>query len=232
MRPVDKGVSPYASISCYSDALPYLEEKNGIYCSYCEMPIKNGPHVEHKESKNSGGSITGWSNLLLSCIYCNSTKREKIKAGQANFCIWPDMDNTFLAYVYENGLPALNKSLLTANGQHTYDKAKKLFDIVVLDNIPSHPKVRDRRWKHRMEAFGLAANSHVDWLEMKGTEYRHKIIQSIKDIASNTGFFSTWMMVFKNEAEIKNELINVFTGTAKNCFDINGAPIRRNGGII
>ena len=35
MRPVNKGTSPYTSIQEYRDALPYLEERIGIYCSYC-----------------------------------------------------------------------------------------------------------------------------------------------------------------------------------------------------
>jgi len=35
MRPVNKGLSPYESIGEYSEALPYLEDRIGIYCSYC-----------------------------------------------------------------------------------------------------------------------------------------------------------------------------------------------------
>ena len=37
MRPVDKGESPYNTIKKYQDALPYLGEKIGYYCSYCEI---------------------------------------------------------------------------------------------------------------------------------------------------------------------------------------------------
>ena len=74
MRPVDKGDSPYEKIDKYQDALPYLEEKIGLYCSYCEMPIKHVPEVEHVVSKSKGGDLTAWENLNLGCKYCNSRK--------------------------------------------------------------------------------------------------------------------------------------------------------------
>ena len=63
MRPVDKGESPYNTIKKYQDALPYLGEKIGYYCSYCEFPIKHVPEVEHVVSKSKGGDITDWMNL-------------------------------------------------------------------------------------------------------------------------------------------------------------------------
>ena len=75
MRPVNKGKSPYTKIKDYKEALPFLEEKLGSYCSYCEFPITHVPEVEHVVSKSCGGEKLSWSNLLLSCKYCNSTKR-------------------------------------------------------------------------------------------------------------------------------------------------------------
>ena len=47
MRAIDKGGSPYKEIDEYQDAIPYLEKKIGLYCSYCEMSIKHVPEVEH-----------------------------------------------------------------------------------------------------------------------------------------------------------------------------------------
>lgn len=41
MRAIDKGGSPYKEIDEYQDAIPYLEKKIGLYCSYCEMSIKH-----------------------------------------------------------------------------------------------------------------------------------------------------------------------------------------------
>ncbi len=228
MRPVDKGTSPYTSIKDYADALPYLENRIGIYCSYCELPLRHTPHVEHKESKNSGGALTNWDNLLLACVYCNSRKLEQIKVGHANLCIWPDKNNTFLAYNYENGMPVLNDTYLSTLDQNIYDKAKKLFDIIVLDNIPSNPKDKDRRWKHRLETLGIAKESLHDWVILKETEYKDLSINNIRRCAVSSGFFSVWMTVFRNEVEIKNLIIEVFMGTAKDCFDANGNPLRRS----
>ena len=74
MRPVNKGESPYQFIKDYKDAQSFLENRIGIYCSYCEMPIINAPEVEHIVSKTNGGDKTKWENLLLGCKYCNSRK--------------------------------------------------------------------------------------------------------------------------------------------------------------
>lgn len=88
MRPVDKGDAPYDKISKYQEAEPYLEKRIGAYCSFCEMRVNNALAVEHKESKNSGGALMDWSNLLLSCVYCNSRKLEKIRKGDLDKWLW------------------------------------------------------------------------------------------------------------------------------------------------
>ena len=100
MRPINKGMPPYTGITRYQQAEPYLEERLGRYCSFCEMRVNNHLAVEHKESKKSGGALTDWDNLLLACSYCNSRKLEKIKRGDMAKWIWPDQDNTFLAFTY------------------------------------------------------------------------------------------------------------------------------------
>lgn len=46
MRPVNKGTSPYTPIQEYRDALPYLESRIGIYCSYCGAIIDHAPEIE------------------------------------------------------------------------------------------------------------------------------------------------------------------------------------------
>ena len=55
MRPINKGESPYKKINEYKDALPYLERRIGMYCSYCEFPIPHVPEVEHVVSKSNRG---------------------------------------------------------------------------------------------------------------------------------------------------------------------------------
>ena len=94
MRAIDKGGSPYKEIDEYQDAIPYLEKKIGLYCSYCEMSIKHVPEVEHKISRKNGGDWTAWSNLLLGCKYCNTRKAAKITPQNVGEYLWPDSDNT------------------------------------------------------------------------------------------------------------------------------------------
>ena len=63
MRAVNKGESPYESIKEYQDAIPFQENRIGLYCSYCEMSIKHVPEVEHKVSKSLGGELTAWKKF-------------------------------------------------------------------------------------------------------------------------------------------------------------------------
>ncbi len=101
MRPINKGTSPYREISNYSEALPYLERRIGVYCSYCEFRIDHVPEVEHISSKSKGGDRTDWNNLLLACKYCNSRKSKKTSADDIEEYLWPDTDNTAIAFSYE-----------------------------------------------------------------------------------------------------------------------------------
>lgn len=50
MRPVDKGEAPDRQFNQYQEAEPYLEERLGAYCSFCEMSINHVPEVEHREA--------------------------------------------------------------------------------------------------------------------------------------------------------------------------------------
>lgn len=101
MRPVNKGTSPYTSIQEYRDALPYLESRIGIYCSYCGAIIDHAPEIEHVVSKSKGGDKTEWKNLLLACKYCNTRKSNKTTSENKNDYLWPDENNTELAYTYD-----------------------------------------------------------------------------------------------------------------------------------
>lgn len=109
MRPVNKGDSPYTGISKYGDALPHLEKRIGLYCSYCEYPIFHAPEVEHIISKSrSPELITEWSNLLLGCKYCNSRKKDKTDLNNISGYLFPDECNTAIAFTYKFGHPAVN----------------------------------------------------------------------------------------------------------------------------
>lgn len=86
MRPINKGESPYKKINEYKDALPYLERRIGMYCSYCEFPIPHVPEVEHVVSKSKGGDLTDWNNLNLGCKYCNTRKKAQTMPEKKTIC--------------------------------------------------------------------------------------------------------------------------------------------------
>ena len=71
MRPVDKGEKTDLDYSEYGDVKEELIKRIGAFCSFCELPIRHVPEVEHREAKSRGGSKLAWNNLLLSCKYCN-----------------------------------------------------------------------------------------------------------------------------------------------------------------
>lgn len=235
MRPVDKGKSPYDKISRYQDAEPYLEQRLGAYCSFCEMRVNNALAVEHKESKNSGGALTDWSNLLLSCTYCNSRKAEKVQKGEVDKWLWPDQHNTFLAFTYEGALPKINEQYLQAINEDVLTRAKETMQDLALDYKPGSKdkkKYKDKRWQNRFRALTIAEVYKRSWDKYNGTGYETDQIRNIVYTAEQSGFFSVWMMVFADEPRVKRALINAFIGTSTDCFDENGNAVRRKDSIL
>lgn len=92
---------------------------NCFCCENCDSLA-----VEHKESKSSGGSLTDWDNLLLSCVYCNSRKLEKVRKGDLDKWLWPDQHNTFIVFTYENALPKANESYLRTVAEDVLQRAR------------------------------------------------------------------------------------------------------------
>lgn len=89
-------------------ALPYLEARLGSYCSYCGMKLDNAPEVEHVASKSTDPAlITNWDNLLLACKACNPRKSNTVTSINKNEYLWPDQDNTALAFCYPLGVPQM-----------------------------------------------------------------------------------------------------------------------------
>lgn len=234
MRPIDKGATPYKTIGKYQEAGPYLEDRIGAYCSFCEMRVNNALAVEHKESKKSGGALTDWDNLLLSCTYCNSRKLEKVKKGEMGKWIWPDLHNTFLAFSYENALPRVNKEYLQSVSAEVLQKAEAVLEGLELDYCPNSgnrnrgkEKYRDKRWNKRFETLSVAEEARASWDKHKNTEFRSEQLINIVNQAKGYGFFSVWMMIFDGETEVRNALIRAFPGTDMSCFDEKTAPVRR-----
>lgn len=218
MRPVDKGESPYNTIKKYQDALPYLGEKIGYYCSYCEFPIKHVPEVEHVVSKSKGGDITDWMNLLLGCKYCNARKSANTTPENDDDFLWPDVNNTAIAYTYENGYPKVNEQLLMEldpTGE-LKEKATNTYELVKLGNVPDLSKGdKDRRLIERNTAYYKAKESLDGWLHMKDApdSYREDLKKQIIMTALGDGFYSVWMTVFANESQILLALTEGFEST-------------------
>lgn len=214
MRPVVKGEAPEAVFQKYSDAEPYLEERLGCYCSFCEFHISHAPEVEHREAKSAGGETLAWENLLLSCKYCNTRKGTIVKAGDKSKYLWPDENDTFHVFNYEEDIPRLDEPYLKLHPE-LRGRAEALLHLVKLDNIPRSPKEKDRRYRERSEARNSAIHSKKDWDYIKHTEYADAYLEQMMILAVNTGFFSVWMSIFQTDKKVKDSLIQAFKGTRR-----------------
>lgn len=227
MRPIERGVAP-REYTKYQDAIDDLTERLGWYCSYCERRLPVSLAVEHIKPKSLNSELeTEWTNFLLGCTNCNSTKGNKeVKLEEY---LWPDRDNTFQALTYSRGgFVQITENLLDTQKQ----KAQALLDLVGLQRHPASenkPTDKDKRWQQREEAWQTAtiARGHYETLERQ-----EEAKELVLTVAINNGFFSVWMSVFADYPEIKTELIKSFPGTASSCFDAEGNPVNRPSGNI
>ena len=224
MRPVNKGNSPYTTITKYQQALPYLETAIGSYCSYCEMKLDNAPEVEHVAAKSTDPAlITKWENLLIACKGCNTRKGKIVTGINKSDYLWPDEDNTALAFRYPLGIPEVNTAALNTvdpTGEAN-QKAKNLFNLLKL--APQARVKTDRRVQKRNEVFQTATESLADWKTNQTPAMQRQIIRT----ALANGFFSVWMTVFEDEPDILQEMIKAFPGTETVFFDAEGHPEMR-----
>ena len=226
MRPVNKGESPYTKIKAYREALPFLEKRLGSYCSYCEYPLTHAGEVEHMISKSRGGDELAWSNLLLACKYCNSTKSNKTTPESANDYLWPDQYNTALAFRYDNGIPQVDDERLGKIDQtgEYLQKAKNLYALVKLDPMLKENR-DDRRTRKRNEVYNLAKMKLDSWIKMTliSEDAATEMKQAILDLVRGYGFISVWRYVFEDEPEILRQLVKCFPGTKEEYFNENGS---------
>ncbi|MBR2895306.1 MAG: hypothetical protein IKC03_06580, partial [Oscillospiraceae bacterium] len=79
----------------------------------------------------------------------------------------------------------------------------------------------------RNEVYVIACDALNDWVAAR--KYPPKLQEIAKNgiirTAIANGFFSVWMEVFSDEAEICQALIRAFPGTAGDCFDSDGSPL-------
>ncbi|HDR8244678.1 TIGR02646 family protein [Bacillus thuringiensis] len=235
MRPIDRGQVPQSSAvevfrpKKYQEFRGFLITRLGSYCSYCERPISHNVAVEHIKPKDSNKLLEKeWSNLLLACTNCNSTKGDT-KIILAAY-IWPDIDNSSLAFIYSSsGRISINSNISQVNRY----RALKTIKLVGLDKEPSYDPakngdIKDQRWRERRTTWNVAQRS-FDRLRRNDTEdFREQIV----DTALGRGYFSIWMSVFVNDSNMLNRFVKAFIGTAKDCYDCNYNLISRPTGRL
>jgi uncharacterized protein (TIGR02646 family) len=227
MRPVDKGAAP-AAYTRYQDAGLDLQARIGDYCSYCERQIETHLAVEHVQPKSLvPGLATSWSNFLLACVNCNSSKGNA--AVNLLDYFWPDADNTLNAIDYVCGglvepKPTLAPALRT--------KANNTIRLVGLDRDPGNPgrepNASDRRWLRRQQAWQMAEWCR-DLLAKQDTVQTRDLIV---EVVIGRGEFSIWWTVFAGDTDMRRRLREAFVGTHAASFDSNENPAPRAGGQL
>lgn len=211
MRSLDKGACPKDTegqevvFARYQDAAPHLHMRIGKYCCYCERRIPAPLAVEHKLPKQPQlhpELETAWSNLLLACVNCNSTKATKVAPPEG--VLWPDEDDTFSALDYRPSGAIRPQEWLDA-GLRT--RAHNLLSLVGLDVEPR--RVTDSRWFDRLEAWALAEQSRMDLASQPTPEMQRAII----NMARAVGLFSVWMAAFSDNDSMRQALVAAFPGT-------------------
>lgn len=223
MRPVARGKSPLAvDFKHYDDAKPELVSRLGRYCSYCERPIATLLAVEHIQPKDLSAYShleRRWENFLLACVNCNSMKSNKDVLLEN--ILLPDRDNTFAAFDYPPDGRVMPSAAVIAAGLETRAQAtlaltgldKKI--AVILD--ANGKQVALDRVAQRLEVWGTANEAYTDVQENPDLDV---VRRQVTNLASASGFFSIWITVFKNDADMRQRLIDAFAGTrASQCFD-------------
>ncbi|MCX6582161.1 MAG: HNH endonuclease [Candidatus Aminicenantes bacterium] len=225
MRPIEKGKNS-KTFNQYQDAKGDLIVRLGNYCSYCERELPASLAVEHVQPKSLHPDLLlKWDNFLLACINCNSTKDDT--DVQLENYLWPDKDNTFLAFVYSEG------GRITVNDKLA-DRQKKcaqnILDLVGLQKRPRSDDLKksDMRWMQRKEAWDKAVRS----LKRLKEDDRKGFREQIAETTDSAGHWSIWMTVFKDDRDMLRRFIKTFRGTSEECFDKSGAPIPRKSGIV
>jgi hypothetical protein len=227
MRPVDKGNAP-RTYTTYKDARHDLAGLVGYYCSYCEMKVRNSIEVEHILPINQGGDLVDWNNFLLSCKYCNTIKNDH--NDNLTDYLWPDRDNTDLAFFYSEGMGVTPKTHYNTNIQQLTNNS---INLMGLDRYPGgskEPTIADTRWRSRQEAWDLARYSYRNWKAVPIPA----MAQQIAIAALCGGHYSIWIEVFKEEPEVMVAIDSIYRdrcGLYKEIDD-QGHRVIRSGGQL
>ncbi len=222
MRPIDRGDCPTGddgrplTFSDYALAKPHLLDRLGSFCSFCEVEISGPIDVEHIRHKDQNPDLEcAWSNLLLACKNCNSTKGTKVNtAADVSDRLWPHLHRTF--DVFEYG-PAGRVALADMTDPELRARAAATAEMVGLMRRPQHglttrqlERATDRRYQKRSEAWREACDARADLRTLDSPEMRACIVRH----ARARGFWSVWITVFADDVEMRRALHVAFTGTA------------------
>lgn len=224
MRCVDKGINliPYAK---YRDAMPYLVTRIGWYCSYCEMEISNEPDVEHVQPKTRGGAANLLENFLIGCKKCNKIKSNRNPTRADH--LWPDEDNTFVAFEYYNEIFVRPATRII--GTPIEILANNILSLTGIDRLPrrvlnpSKAVRRDPRWQKRKTAWGRADRALLNWRRNPTPELCDQIAQT----AQSSGFYSIWMQTFVGEPVILAAIKALYPNTCEPIVNPAGGYVLR-----
>ena len=195
--PTDGGGSPI-KFSDYKEARDALISTMGNYCSYCETALHSAIDVEHVSPKSHHAELElEWTNFLLACDYCNPVK------GHSDILlddyIWPDRDNTSMAFAYqENHPPGVADRL----SQQDRAVAQNTLELTGLDRVPGHPRYQSAR-----SSAGSSVKKHGAWHSYRsatsGKTTRSRCARAIVQTAISLGFWSVWMQVFEQDNDMR-----------------------------
>jgi uncharacterized protein (TIGR02646 family) len=228
MRPINKSnrldINGYPlEFKEYRDAKPDLVKELGDFCCYCGIQVSEMDlHVEHIMAKDKNPTLENrWDNFLLACSMCNSIKSNK---GVID-TFMPHKNNLlYFVNILQAGVIEIKENI----SEDDKRKTQNFIDLVGLDREPSHPKLtpKDKRWRYRLEAYNIAERHLIKYEKTPP----QTDIETIIDLAKNSGFFSIWFTVFDKFKEVKQVLINAFPNTDLASFDASDQyePLRRD----
>lgn len=221
MRPINRGGAPQV-FTDYKDAKPFLADRLGTYCSFCERRIPTNLAVEHILPKDPALGHAhlrnDWNNFLLACVNCNSSKGTTVLTF-ANY-ILPDRDNSFVSFEYldDGDVEAIGDANTKAMAQNTLD--------MVSLNKCEHPSWNEKLQYSALERASQRVEAWVTAKKVRGYfDNGQTNIEIIALLAAASGFFSIWMKAFNNRPEVRRALIEAFGATAEDCFDADTNPV-------
>lgn len=235
MRPVERGDVPVDKngnekvYGQYQHARGDLINCLGEFCSYCEMHLDSSLAVEHVQPKSRHLDFElEWHNFLLACGNCNPTKGDQ-EISLDNY-LWPDRDNTFLAFEYcEDGIIVANANLEPIQ----LTQAKATLRLLGLDKTKpgNNPAMSDRRLINRQTEWSKATDMLQEY-ESASFASREILLKVLSIMVDK--YWSIWMTVFQNHHEVVSIFIHSqeFPGTSRDCFDDRGKAIPRVGGQL